>query len=151
MYTALKKISLTKDVAFLNKSDGKWSKVDKPVTVPTSYEGDDYENNMFFTNNNSNYHSNVASDSESDEETKENLFDKHVDAETKVTPKTMLNTKVICAEYLNYFCYVCCKWQQNFKENIFAELHEKHSKKTVGEKLKDISRFGNIWSYMEEC
>ena len=98
MYTALKKISLTKDVAFLNKSDGKWSKVDKPVTVPTSYEGDDYENNMFFTNNNSNYHSNVASDSESDEETKENLFDKHVDAETKVTPKTMLNTKVICAE-----------------------------------------------------
>ena len=32
----------------------------------------------------------------------------------------------------------------NILKNVKAELHEKHSKKMVGEKLEDVSRFESI-------
>ena len=31
-------------------------------------------------------------------------------------------------------------------KNLSAELHEKHSMKMMGEKLKDVPSFKNIWS-----
>ena len=74
---------------------GDWSKVDKPVMVPTGYEGldDDDEVETVPTNNNDdNICYNIVSGSKSNEEAKENLFEE-INDKIKVTPKTTLNPK----------------------------------------------------------
>ena len=86
-------------MAFLNKSYGKWSKVDKPVMVPTSYEDneDEDEDDRISTNNYSHNNYNVVSDFDCNEETKENVLDEDVEDKIEVTPKIALKEKVVCA------------------------------------------------------
>ena len=66
-YPKMKKIILTWDVTFLQKSYGEYTQVEKPVVVTTSYEGSDMEEELkkvpVVNNNNS---INIVSDSNSD-------------------------------------------------------------------------------------
>ena len=64
-------------MALLHTSCGKWSKVEKSVMVPTSYERSDNkkELEMVPTKNNYYYHYyNILSDSNSEKEAKKNFF-----------------------------------------------------------------------------
>ena len=73
----MRKISLTKDVTFLHKSYGEWSKVEKPVMVPKSYEGpDNHDEVKMVSGNNQNNHLYyyVVNNSKSDKEVKENIL-----------------------------------------------------------------------------
>ena len=86
--TPRQKIILTRDMTFLQKSNGEYNKVEKPVLVTASYEGLDDENKVkmvpIISNNNN---SNVVSDSNRDDDTKsenKNVFDKDVNNEVKV-------------------------------------------------------------------
>ena len=99
-----KKIILTWDVTFLQKSYGEYTKVDKPVVVTTSYEGSDEEEELetvHIVTNNSNV--NVVSDSDSDsseedfENNNDNFFDKYINDQMKVTLQTTINIKVVQA------------------------------------------------------
>ena len=81
-----RKMILTKDVIFSQKSHKGWSKVEKMVMVPTSYEGldNDEELKMIHVinqNNNNNY-------TESKTDNEENLFDEDVNEEEEAAPKT---------------------------------------------------------------
>ena len=70
---------MTRDVTFLQKSYGKFSKVEKPVLVITSYEGlDDEEELKMVPIISNNKNSNGVSDSNNDDDTKsdnKNFFD----------------------------------------------------------------------------
>ena len=79
-----KKVILTKDMTFLQKSYSEWNKVKKPLMVPTSYDDDDDDDEEEVkmapeNNQNNNHYDNVVSNSESDD--KENIFDKDVNNE----------------------------------------------------------------------
>jgi len=60
-----KRIILTGDVAFLNKSYGEFYKVEKPVILTTSYEGSDDEEELEVVSKNNNSDLNIVSDSNS--------------------------------------------------------------------------------------
>ena len=65
--TKTKQIILTRDVTFLRKSYGEYSKVEKPVVLNTSYEGSDDEEELEIVPvDNKNNDVNVVSDSDSD-------------------------------------------------------------------------------------
>ena len=58
---------MARDVTFLQKSYGEYSKVEKPVVLNTSYEGsDDEEEHEMVPVDNKNNDVNVVSDSDSD-------------------------------------------------------------------------------------
>ena len=97
-----KKNILTRDMTFLQKSYGEYTKVEKPAVLTMSYEGLDEDEELETVpveNNNNNV--NVVSDSNSDsrdedfESIKENLFDDNIDDQVKASPKTTVNTKVV--------------------------------------------------------
>ena len=97
-------IILTYNVTFLHKSYGEYCKVEKPVILPTSYEGlDNEEEPEIVSIENNDNGLNVVSNSNSDssdndlETNGENLFDEDVDNEVIASPKTMMNAKVIQA------------------------------------------------------
>ena len=75
-----KKIILTRDVTFLHKSFGEFSKDEKPIFVTTSYEGPDNEEKLktvsIISKNNDN--SNVGTVSNSDNDN-EKVFDEDID------------------------------------------------------------------------
>ena len=88
-----KKIILTWDMTFLQKSYSEYTKDEKPVLVTISYEGldneEEFEMVSIVTNNNN---VNVVSDSKShnDNKNKENFFDQDINDEVKATPKPLL-------------------------------------------------------------
>ena len=91
---------LTKDVFFLHKSYKNWSKVEKPVTVPMTYESPDDDEEcktipVINQNNNSNY--NAVSNSKYESNDKDNLFNEVVNEEVEATHKTTVNAKVVQA------------------------------------------------------
>ena len=98
------KKNLTRDVTFLQKSQGEYTKVDKPLVVNTSYEGLDKEEELkrvpVVVNNNN---VNIVSDSDTNsseedfENNDDNFFDEDIDDQVKVTPKTAINSKVVQA------------------------------------------------------
>ena len=97
-----KKIISTRDMTFLQKSYGEYSKVKKPVLVTMSYEGLDEEEELkmvpIINNNNNNNNIVSASDSDTDiENDNKNVFDEDIDDEVKVTSKTTINAKVVWA------------------------------------------------------
>ena len=47
-------------------------------------------------------------------------------------------------KYLNFFVKSSDNDSNILTENLRAEFHENHIKKMVGEKVEDVSRFGNI-------
>ena len=99
-----KRIILTRDVTFLNKSYSEYNKVEKPVNLNTSYEGSDNEEELEIVPvDNNNNDVNVVSDSNSessDEDLKnndKNIFDEDVNNHVIASPKTTINAKVIHA------------------------------------------------------
>ena len=87
---------MTRDVIFLQKSYGEYTKVEKPAVLTMSYEGLDEEEEPKMVPvviNNSNV--NVVSDSNSDssdkkfENNEDNLFDEDIDDQLKVSPQTL--------------------------------------------------------------
>ena len=93
--------SSTLNVSFLQKSDGENSKVEKPILNTTSYEGSNDEEELKTVPivNENNINNNVVSDSDNDSknENQEYLFNKDINEEVKVAPKTTINTKVVHA------------------------------------------------------
>ena len=83
-------------MTFLGKPYGKWNKVEKPALAPISYErsNDDKVKMVLDNNNNTSKNYNKVSDSESDDK-KENLSLQDLKNEVEVTPKTMLNPRVV--------------------------------------------------------
>ena len=103
-YHKTKRIILTRDVTFLNKSYGEYNKVEKPVILRTSYEGSDEEEEFkIVSENNNNGDINIVSDSDSDlsdndlENNEENFFDETIDEQVIASPKPTINAKVIWA------------------------------------------------------
>ena len=99
-----KKIILTWNVTFLQKSYGKYTKVDKPVVVTTSYEGLNEEEELktvtlVIHNNNVNVVSDSNTDSSNDDfkNDDKNFFDEDIDDQVKATPQTTINSKVVRA------------------------------------------------------
>ena len=125
--TTPRKNSLIKDVTFLNKSYGEWSKVEKPVLIPKNYDGlDDEEEIKMASTNKDNNNGNILRDSENDDEAKKNFFEEWVNDEIKVTPKTTLNPKMVCAVKNLQASY------NNDANNIFKQtVQEKVQKKIV--------------------
>ena len=77
-------------MTFFHKSYGEWSKVEKPVLSPMSYEGsDDNEEVKSISANNENNcnYFNVVSNYESDDDAKENICEEQVDDKITLTPK----------------------------------------------------------------
>ena len=92
-------IKLTKGINFLDKSHGEWNIVEKLTVVLMSYDGsDDKEVAMILGNNeiDSNIY-NVVSDHKSNNEAEENFFEQQNEDIIEVTPKTILNPKVVRA------------------------------------------------------
>ena len=88
-----------KDVTFLQKSYGDFSKVEKPVLVTRSYEGLDDEEKLEMIpviNQNSYSYYNVISNSKSKRHDEVMLFDKDFDVDIEINPKTTVNAKVVC-------------------------------------------------------
>ena len=97
-------IILTRDVTFLQKSYGEYSKVEKPVVLNRSYEGSDDEKELEIVpvdkkNNNVNIVSDSNSDSTNEdfENNQGNFFDKDINNQVIVSPETTVNAKVIQA------------------------------------------------------
>ena len=85
-------------MTFLQKSYGDWSKVEKPVLFPISYEGseeddDDVKMVPVINQNNSNDFK-VVSDSKSNDKANKNLFNKDVNDEVDAVPKNIVKAKV---------------------------------------------------------
>ena len=87
---------------FLKKSHGEYTKVEKPVSVTTSYEGSNDEEEFKtipVINNNNNV--NIVSDSNSDDSlddiknTDDNFFDEDIKDQVKAAPQTTINAKVV--------------------------------------------------------
>ena len=97
-----KKIILTQDVTFLQKSYGEYTKVEKPAFLTMCYEGSDDQEELETVpvENNNNNNVNVVSDSDSDssdedfKSIKENLFDDDIEDQVKASPGTTVNAKV---------------------------------------------------------
>ena len=99
-----KKIILTRDVTFLQKSYGEYTKVEKPTVLTMIYEGlDDKEELETVPIESNNNNINVVSDSDSDssdqdfESIEENFFDDDIDDQVKASPETTVSTKVVQA------------------------------------------------------
>ena len=97
-----KKIILTWNVTFLQKSYGKYTKVEKPVLVITSCEGSDDEEELklFPIVNNNNNNVKVVTDSNSEDNinnNNENVFDEDIDNEANMTLQTTINAKMVHA------------------------------------------------------
>ena len=94
-----KTIILTRDITFLQKSYGEYSKAEKPVLVVMRYEGsDNYEELRTAPVVNTKNNVNIVSDSNNDDDIENDnktFFDKDINDEVKVTPKTTINTKVM--------------------------------------------------------
>ena len=94
-----KKIILTRDVTFLQKSYGEYTKVEKSILLTISYEGLDSEEELEpipIVNNNNNI--NLVGDSNSDDDIENDnnkLFEEDLDDKVNVTPKTTINAKVV--------------------------------------------------------
>ena len=72
-------------------------------------------------NNNNSY--NIVSNSQSDDKDKKNIFEEQVNDEIKVTPKTTLNPKLICAmKTLKVLC------NENAKKTVEQATQEKSAK-----------------------
>ena len=100
----IKRIILTCNVTFLNKSYGEYNKVEKPTILKTSYEGSDEEEEFeTVSKNDNNGDINIVSDSDSDlsdddlENNEENFFDEDADKQVIALHKPTINTKVIRA------------------------------------------------------
>ena len=99
----MKRIILTLDVTFLQKSYGEYSKVEKPVVLNTSYQGSNGEEELeivplYNKNNDVNVGSNSDIHSSEDfENDKENFFDEDINNQVIASPKTTVNAKVIQA------------------------------------------------------
>ena len=95
-----KKIALTWDMTFLQRSYGEYTKVEKPAVVTKSYEGSDEEEELkmvpIVINNKS---VNIVSDSESDsskdsiKNNDDNFFDNDINDQVKMTPQNNINAK----------------------------------------------------------
>ena len=96
-----KKIILTWDMTFLQKSYSEYSKVEKPVLVTLSFEGSDEEDELktfpIISQTNKNNHLVSNSNSDSDGKNQENIFNEDIGKEVKVTPNTTFNAKVVHA------------------------------------------------------
>ena len=96
-----RKIILTRELTFLQKLYGEYSKIVKSVLVTMSCEGSDDEEELkkvpIISNDNDNS-LNSASNSETNfENNNKNVFDEDIDEEVEATPKTTINAKVVQA------------------------------------------------------
>ena len=99
-----KRIILTRDVTFLNKSYSEFYKVENPVILTMSYEGSDGEEELeIASKNNNNSDVNIVSDSNSvssDDDLENNeeiFFNDDVNEQVTALPTTPINSKLIQA------------------------------------------------------
>ena len=99
-----RKIILTQDMTFLQKSYGEVTQVDKPVVDTTSYEGSNEDGELetvSVVNNKSNVNvvtNTISHESEENlENENDNFFDEDINNQVEINPKTTVNAKVVQA------------------------------------------------------